>query len=93
MKYQINESVFIREENQDNETVYFAYVGDEDEMYKLNEASYDCYSLIKDQLSMEEICEKLHQKYDMTSIEEIRDAVNDIVDNLLDTGIIKCEQE
>lgn len=92
MKYKVNESVFIREEIQDDETVYFAYVGDEDEMYKLNEPSYDCFSLIKSQKSIEEICKSLHEKYNMTSMEELQEAVNDTIDGLVEIGIIKCEQ-
>ena len=92
MKYILNESVFIREEIQVNETVYFAYVGDKDEMYKLNEASYDCYYLIRSQKSIEDICKSLHEKYNMTSMEELQEAVNNIIAELIEIGIIKCEQ-
>ena len=35
MEYKINESLYIRKENDGKENMYFVYVGEEDEMYKL----------------------------------------------------------
>lgn len=93
MEYKVNESIFVREEVQDSEKIYFVYVGDEDEMYKLNESSYDCFLLIQAKVPTEEIYVQLHQKYSMTSLREIKAAVDSIIDEFLEIGLISCKRD
>lgn len=93
MKYKPNESIFIREEIQNDESVYFVYVGDNDEMYKLNKASYDCFELVTSRSSIDEICMELCDKYNKTNIDDIHKTVNETIVKLIQIGIIKCEQE
>ncbi len=92
MTYNVNESLFVRKEKKDEENIYFVYVGDSDEMYELNEASFDCFSMLEDKLSYEEICDALSKKYCKTSRDLIEKNVQQSIDQFIAAGIIKQEE-
>ena len=88
MEYAVNESIFVRKEKQGDEDIYFIYVGDRDEMYKLNESSFDCFALIQNGLPFESVCNDLGKKYTKTSAEVIKETVQKTIDNFISAGII-----
>lgn len=89
MNYKANTSIFIREEVIDNTPVYFIYVGDSNEMYKLNQSAYDCFSLCCKGLSENDVCIALSEKYSKTDFEQIQDIVQATVESLVANRILE----
>lgn len=89
MDYRINESLYIREENDGKEKLYFIYVGEEDEMYKFNEASFDVFTMIKSRQSISDICKKLQDKYCESTPKNIEEKVNELISTFMNIGIIE----
>lgn len=92
MSYIVNTSLFIRKEIQNEETVYLVYVGDRDDMYKLNEASFDCFTMLENNLTFDEICDALCHKYFETSRDAIEDHLRELLMEFISAGIIAQEK-
>ena len=89
MEYKFNESLYIRKENDGKENMYFVYVGEEDEMYKLNEASFEVYTMIENKYSIADICKKLQTKYCDSTSKMIEEKVYELLDTFINLKILE----
>ncbi len=82
MKYKINPSIKINNEEDNGEIKYIFYNIDEDRIFVLNFSAFEIYKFLEAGLTKEDILAKMIEKYTLEKNEEklIEESIQDMVD-------------
>ncbi|MCW6678264.1 hypothetical protein NH286_03755 [Anaerococcus sp. NML200574] len=88
---QIDKSIVLRKEEIDNEIKYYVFVGKTSKMFSINEDTYFVLDLIKSGFDKNKIIKEIDSIYEKSSHKENTDALNLIIKELYEFGILTYE--